>query len=203
MSVDSCYCIAVGTGSNFVVEDIITITINTAFGSIEIIGRIKKISTRDGIFTFFVVFEKQIDNEISVLLRKIDLNGSLVNKRKEKRILCSQSTLEKLRLNPMIKVEYKGAFFNGYLKDISFSAIRILIDFLLFGEQNDNFLLHLAFNDPIENILFKSKVIRKEVFRVENRSFAMIIFDLKGNERYKERLLEYMKKYEKDYMINI
>ena len=110
-------------------------------------------------------------------------------KRKENRILCTQANLALLKMKNTISFDFRFRSFKGIIKDISYSAIRILTDPILLEEKGDLFSFKLYFTEPEEKFIFiNCPVIRKEEYVFENTKFAQIVFAIENNIKYSNRL---------------
>lgn len=118
----------------------------------------------------------------------------IVHERKETRIICSKENLRKLRLEPKVPVEFKGFNFFGYVKDVSFSGIRILTHKTILEENNEIFKLKIVFSDPSKILFFITTVERKELVVYEDVEFAEIVFKIPTSDIvYQDRLSDFLK----------
>ena len=126
---------------------------------------------------FFIEFQNYLNNLIEQ------------KKRKEERILCNKKNIELLRLNQTFNLIYRYRSHKAFIKDISYSGLRILCNSILFQIADELFNFTLCFNDPEEKFFFvRCPVVRKSIITFEDQALAEIVFKLPENVRFRKRL---------------
>lgn len=113
------------------------------------------------------------------------------NTRKEKRILCTAENLAALRLSQKISFSHHSRSFFGYIKDLSFSSLRVLIQ--TNGEAFDETTFHLKldFFDPTKRCVFTTSFMRKIILELEGIEFTELVFSIPDDIFYKTRLVAF------------
>ena len=179
----------------------IKLTFLTKYGKIEENVKVDCFFKDEIMFVVEVRFNYKNKNEFFIQLENFINELTLMTKRKEDRILCTRENLKRLRLINKIQFEYNTVKYQGMIKDISFSAFRILTNPLLLNDNGSLFRFKLQFTDPEENFIFTNCcIIRKEMFEFESQKFAQIVFKIEPTINYKKRINEYFNENEKRYL---
>lgn len=136
--------------------------------------------------------EKMLD-----ILRKWEKINSETDLRKEDRILCTEENVEEIGIIPLISIQFRECEYTAYIKDLSFSACRIITTTRIMEENGEIFTIRLKFRNPEMACIFQSKVIRKEEYVIDGKKLAQIVFFLDENTKYKKRLSCFYEKQER------
>ena len=84
--------------------------------------------------------------------------------------------------------------YQGYIQDVSLSAIRILTDNNIFKDEFSEAFMKLHFYAPEQVISTKTVLIRKEEYKIDDAVLCQLVLNIKDSIDYKERIVDYFDK---------
>lgn len=170
-------------------EDELKLTFNSEKGFVELNIKIECFYESNDVLVIEASFICISNNEFFIDFEAFLNNLLAQKKRKEERILCTQKNLQILNLINVFTFDFKYRQFKGIIKDVSYSALRVLCNPVLLQEKGSLFTFKLKFKNPEESYLFvNAKIIRKKPYSYENCSFAEVVFEIPQNLKFNERL---------------
>lgn len=161
---------------------------------VEIPVLIEDIQCTGSVIICEIFFEDLLLENLVEKLKKINRDLSLDNKRKEERITCTKENLEALKLTYKTSLVTDAAVYQGYIKDVSLSAIRLLTDKKMLCEEFNELFIKLHFYEPEQTIATKTLLVRKEEYIIDDAVLCQLVVSIMNSIDYKERIVDYFDK---------
>jgi hypothetical protein len=172
-------------------EDMVQLILIIGGKSYFLTVRIESIIYLQGYLFLEVGIVGGISEKIEKILDEYDKDPE--RKRKERRIVISEETLEVFRIQQRFTVLKDMTEYPSYVKNISNTAINFVAVKNIPGDVSEMMEFELHFDEPDEIILIRGTVLRKQVFESDGAELANLVVTLEQNERLKERIGQYFK----------